>query len=123
MSEKYFVYILECVDKSCYVGSTNNVGERLNRHNAGEAAEWTKNRRPVKVVYLEEHDSLLLARQREEQIKGWSRVKNREPDQWSLEKDLKHHNPSRGCFGMIGFSSYVWIQTKNSPRKFVRPPL
>ena len=69
------MYILECADKSYYIGSTNNVEERMNRHNAGEAAEWTKNRRPIKVVYQEEHGSLLLARQREEQIKGWSRQK------------------------------------------------
>lgn len=73
--EKFYVYILECSDRSYYIGSTNDVQERVKRHNAGEAADWTKNRRPVRVVYQEEHPTLLLARQREEQIKGWSRQK------------------------------------------------
>ena len=41
MQDKYYVYILECVDGSYYVGSTNNVNERIERHNAGAAAEWT----------------------------------------------------------------------------------
>ena len=75
MSERFFLYILECIDGSYYVGSTNDVDERLKRHNAGEAAEWTRNRRPVKIVYQEQHESLLHARQREEQLKGWSRLK------------------------------------------------
>jgi tRNA/rRNA methyltransferase len=41
----------------------------------GEAAEWTKHRRPVKIVYQEEYGSLVEARQREQQLKGWSRLK------------------------------------------------
>jgi putative endonuclease len=77
MNERFFVYILECSDRSYYVGSTNNVDERARRHNSGEAAEWTKNRSPVKVVYQEKHDSLLSARQREKQIKKCSREKKK----------------------------------------------
>lgn len=75
MNEIFYVYILECIDGSYYVGSTNQLDDRLKRHNAGEAAEWTKDRRPVKIVYKESHDSLLSARKREEQIKKWTRQK------------------------------------------------
>ena len=75
MQNLFFVYILECSDGSYYVGSTNDLEERLRRHNAGEAAEWTSKRRPIKIVYQERYGSLLFARQREEQIKGWSRKK------------------------------------------------
>lgn len=75
MEEKYFIYILECSDKSYYVGSTDNLEKRTVRHNIGEAAEWTKNRRPVKVVYFETYDSLTEAVRRERQIKRWSRIK------------------------------------------------
>ncbi|MEK9156897.1 MAG: GIY-YIG nuclease family protein [Patescibacteria group bacterium] len=75
MNEQFYLYILECADGSYYVGSTNNVDERLKRHNAGEAAEWTKNRCPVRVVYQEEYESLLKVRRREQQIKGWTRLK------------------------------------------------
>jgi putative endonuclease len=75
MKGLYIVYILVCVDGSYYVGSTKQLEERLQRHNSGDAAEWTKNRRPVKIVYQEEHKTLLSARQREKQLKGWSKVK------------------------------------------------
>lgn len=32
----YFVYILECADKSYYVGVTNDLEARLSQHNDGE---------------------------------------------------------------------------------------
>ena len=88
--EKHFVYILECADGSYYVGSTNNVIQRVERHNVGEAASWTKNRCPVKFVYQEEHASLLSARQREEQIKGWSQQKKENLISGLWKKISKH---------------------------------
>jgi putative endonuclease len=75
MEEKFFVYIVECADRSYYVGSTNDVKERVQRHNIGTGADWTKDRRPVRIVYQEEYGTLLDARRREEQLKGWSRQK------------------------------------------------
>ncbi len=75
MTKMYFVYILECFDGSYYVGCTNDVQIRAERHNNSEAAEWTKTRRPVKLVYHEPHETLQLARSRETQLKGWTRKK------------------------------------------------
>ena len=43
------VYILECRDKSHYVGSTSNLENRLVRHNRGEV-HYTKSRLPVKFL-------------------------------------------------------------------------
>ncbi|MDD5252044.1 MAG: GIY-YIG nuclease family protein [Patescibacteria group bacterium] len=68
----YYVYLLSCGDKSLYCGCTSNVRRRLQEHGSGEAAVWTKMRRPIKLVYFETHDSLLSARKREKQIKGWT---------------------------------------------------
>ncbi len=68
----YFVYLLQCCDQSLYCGSTSDLKNRLKEHNAGEAAVWTKIRRPTRLVYFETHDSLLSARRREQQIKGWT---------------------------------------------------
>jgi putative endonuclease len=68
----YYVYLLSCVDSNLYCGSTKNLKNRLQEHNSGEAAVWTKMRRPVKLVYYEAYDSLLSARRREKQIKGWT---------------------------------------------------
>ncbi|MFZ2681558.1 MAG: GIY-YIG nuclease family protein [Patescibacteria group bacterium] len=75
MSAQYFLYILECRDGSYYVGSTNDLIARVDRHNAGAGADWTNDRRPVKLVYQETYDSMLSARKRERQLKGWSRYK------------------------------------------------
>ena len=43
-------YILRCADKKLYVGSTTNIEERLKRHNAGYASEFTHLHRPVELV-------------------------------------------------------------------------
>ena len=70
-----YTYILECSDGSYYVGSTKNLEKRFSQHNAGEGAEYTKHRLPVKLVYFEECLSIEAAFLREKQIQGWSRKK------------------------------------------------
>ena len=73
---KYFVYILECSDKSFYVGCTNNLERRIKQHNNSKwGAHYTKIRRPVFLVYSEELNTLTDARRRESEIKGWRREK------------------------------------------------
>jgi putative endonuclease len=72
----YFVYILECADKSLYVGCTNNLERRLEQHNNSKSgAHYTKIRRPVILIYKEEFSTLKEARGREAEIKGWRREK------------------------------------------------
>ena len=73
---KYFVYILECADKSLYVGCTNDLSRRIKQHNQSKwGAHYTKLRRPVKLIYSEQFAILKIARQRESEIKGWRREK------------------------------------------------
>lgn len=70
----YFVYILECADKTLYTGSTNNLEKRIITHNTGKTgAKYTRARRPVKIVYSEEVKNLSAALKREAQIKKLSR--------------------------------------------------
>ncbi|OHB03033.1 MAG: hypothetical protein A3B03_00400 [Candidatus Zambryskibacteria bacterium RIFCSPLOWO2_01_FULL_42_41] len=72
----YFVYILECADRSLYVGCTNNLNRRIKQHNNSKwGAHYTKIRRPVVLKYQERLDTLKEARQREAEIKGWRREK------------------------------------------------
>lgn len=72
----YFVYILECADKSLYVGCTNNLEKRIKQHNESKwGAYYTKIRRPVKLMYSESFTTLQKARQRESEIKSWRREK------------------------------------------------
>ncbi len=72
----YFVYILECSDKSLYVGCTNNLEKRLEQHNNSKwGAHYTKIHRPVILKYSESFSTLKEARRRESQIKSWHRDK------------------------------------------------
>ncbi|HEY9124105.1 MAG TPA: GIY-YIG nuclease family protein [Bacteroidales bacterium] len=72
---KGWMYILECADGSYYTGSTNNLDLRLAQHQAGEGANHTKKRLPVKLVYFEEFQRIDEAFNREKQVQGWSRKK------------------------------------------------
>ncbi|MEX2090745.1 MAG: GIY-YIG nuclease family protein [Candidatus Paceibacterota bacterium] len=73
---KFFVYIVECEDKSLYVGCTNDLDKRIKQHNESKwGAHYTKLRRPVVLKYSEEFPTLVLARRREAEIKGWRREK------------------------------------------------
>jgi putative endonuclease len=70
----YFVYIVECSDKTLYTGSTNNLEKRLVEHNTKRnGAHYTKIRRPVECVYSEECGTFAEARAREAEIKRFSR--------------------------------------------------
>ena len=72
----YFIYILECADKSLYVGYTNDLKKRLQKHNTSKyGAHYTKIRRPVILVHAEEYAILKDARKREFEIKSWRREK------------------------------------------------
>jgi len=69
----WFVYLLRCGDGSLYTGITNDVPRRLERHNAGTAARYTRSRLPVILVFQEAQASRSLALKRELAIKALSR--------------------------------------------------
>ena len=71
----YYVYILECADKTLYTGLTNNLENRLFAHNnLKSGAQYTKTRRPVTLVYFETERSSASARKREYVLKQLSRA-------------------------------------------------
>jgi len=71
-----YVYIVECCDKSFYTGVTKDLDRRIAEHNEGvNTKSYTFTRRPVNLVYYEDHTDPYFAIQREKQIKGWSRRK------------------------------------------------
>ena len=74
MDQKWYVYILRCVDDTLYTGITNNLERRLKAHNAGTASKYTRARRPVDMVYQEEVETKGDALRREYQIKAMSRI-------------------------------------------------
>jgi putative endonuclease len=70
----YFVYILECADKTLYIGSTNNLDKRLVAHNTLKTgARYTKARRPVTLKYFEDCRTKGDALKREWELKKLTR--------------------------------------------------
>jgi putative endonuclease len=70
---KHFVYILKCRDNTLYTGYTTDVEKRCAVHNKGKGAKYTRPRRPVKVVHVEEFDTKSEALKREYAIKQMTR--------------------------------------------------
>ena len=69
-----YCYILECADGTYYTGWTTDPERRVKQHNKGVGARYTKTRRPVKLVYLEEQPDKVTALKRELAIKKLKRV-------------------------------------------------
>lgn len=69
------VYILSCSDGSFYTGISNDVPKRVEAHNRGRGARYTRGRRPVRLVYVEPARDRSVALRREVQIKRLSKAK------------------------------------------------
>ena len=67
-----YVYIVECKDHTFYTGWTNHLEKRVQAHNEGKGAKYTKARRPVQLVYFEEYETKQEAMKREYAIKQLS---------------------------------------------------
>lgn len=73
VSEMNYTYMLRCRDKSLYTGWTNNIEKRVDEHNDGKGAKYTRSRRPVELVYYELFETKEEAMRREWQIKQLSK--------------------------------------------------
>ncbi len=73
MEKKNYTYLLLCGDGSYYCGWTNDMKKRLKAHNDGSGSKYTRTRRPVRLVYLEESPTKNEAMSREWHIKRLSR--------------------------------------------------
>ncbi len=67
----YFVYILRCSNKSTYTGCTNNIKERIKRHKNGKVFS-TKNKLPIRLIYLSVFRNKYLAYNFEKYLKSGS---------------------------------------------------
>lgn len=57
LEKKWCVYLLECRDGSYYCGVTNNLSRRVQEHNDGKGAKYTRGRGPVKLLVSAPADS------------------------------------------------------------------
>ncbi|MBU2446065.1 MAG: GIY-YIG nuclease family protein [Bacteroidetes bacterium] len=73
--KNYFTYILECSDKSYYVGVTSNLEKRIHEHNFKKYSGYTAIRLPVKLIWSQQFSDIKEAIKLEKQLKKWSRAK------------------------------------------------
>ncbi|MGA9364275.1 MAG: GIY-YIG nuclease family protein [Bacteroidota bacterium] len=78
ISPSYYVYILECVDKTLYVGQTQDLRKRLFLHEKG-SVRWTRSRLPIRLAYFEELKTRKDAMWREWELKK----------KWNLQRKRK----------------------------------
>jgi putative endonuclease len=66
--------MLRCRDGSLYTGITNDLPNRLRRHNAGTASAYTRARGPVRLVYQEPQRDRSAALRREAALRQLPRA-------------------------------------------------
>ena len=71
----FWVYMLQCADKSYYVGHTDDLERRVAEHESGTIAGYTQSRRPVWLVFSDSFPTRLEALEAERRLKGWGRAK------------------------------------------------
>ena len=71
----HFVYMIKNSYDDLYIGITDNPQQRLEYHNGGRGASYTKRDSKFRIVFLEQYPTLADARKREIQIKKWRREK------------------------------------------------
>ncbi len=75
---RFFTYIVECADKTYYTGYTPDLEKRIKVHNDGKGAKYTRDRRPVKLVWHREYKYFKKAFLEEKRIKKLTRKQKEE---------------------------------------------
>ena len=68
-----YTYIVKCCDNTLYTGWTTDLDRRIEAHNSGKGAKYTRSRRPVELIYAERFDTKQEAMRREWENKQLSR--------------------------------------------------
>lgn len=71
----YYLYILECIDKTLYTGITTDLKRRIDEHNDTRlGAKYTSARRPVKLIYSKRFKNRSTASKAEVRIKNLTKL-------------------------------------------------
>ena len=82
----FWTYMLKCSDGRYYTGHTDNLDHRIAQHHCGQGSTFTRDRRPVTLVWSETFGTRIEALEAERIIGGWSRAKKEAliAGNWSL---------------------------------------
>lgn len=78
MEKKHYAYMVRCADNTIYSGYAVDPYKRLEVHNSGKGAKYTRARLPVKLIYCEEFDNKSDALKREHSLKKLTRSQKEE---------------------------------------------
>lgn len=70
----HYVYVVKCSDGTYYTGYTTNVKRRVEEHDEGMGAKYTRGRRPITLLHVESFETQSDAMQREYEIKQLQRA-------------------------------------------------
>ncbi|WP_108832145.1 GIY-YIG nuclease family protein [Aedoeadaptatus coli] len=90
--KKHYVYILRCADDTLYTGYTTDPARRLEEHNRGIGAKYTRARLPVDLVYVEEGADKSWGLRREAAIK---KLRRKDKLELIMKAGDKHGKTSR----------------------------
>lgn len=71
----YYIYLIQCEDKSIYTGITNDLERRFKEHKDRIGGHYTASHKVDRIIYTEVFQTKSEALKREAQIKGWRREK------------------------------------------------
>ena len=71
----WYLYIVECRDGTFYTGITTDIKKRIDAHNSGRGAKYTRGRGPVKLMHLRRYMDRSAASKAEYKIKKLKRGK------------------------------------------------
>lgn len=81
--DNHYVYVARCSDNTLYTGYTNDLERRIQQHNDGNGAKYTRSRTPITLVHVEIFDDKSSAMSREYEFKQLS--KNDKESQVGIE--------------------------------------
>ena len=73
MKKPVFCYILLCENQAFYTGWTKNISSRFQQHKKGNGSRYTKQNKPIKIIYWENCKDRSSAMKRELEIKKFNR--------------------------------------------------
>ena len=120
---QFWVYMLRCRDGSYYTGHTDDLQKRLWEHEQGLAADWTRRRRPVELVWSAFGTSRDEVFAFERRVKRWSVAKKEAliAGDWALVGHFArppHERPSTSL-GTNEFGAGVLLPSCTAPRSLV----
>ncbi|MFC1645811.1 GNAT family N-acetyltransferase [Candidatus Omnitrophota bacterium] len=111
-SGKFYVYIVKCNNGTLYTGYTNNLKSRIALHNNGKGAKYTRDRRPVKLVWSKKHRYFKNAFLEEKRIKKLTRIQKEQLINYTKRGQRSFSKVTKGRLRALSFEDSTRIKIR-----------